>query len=103
MDAKMKARLEADGWTVGGTQSFLGLSDEDMAIIDMKLALAAVLKAQRAKQRLTQVSMAKMIHSTQSRVAKMEAADQSVSLDALVRSFLKIGGTRAAVATALCG
>lgn len=39
VDPQMKARLEADGWTLGSAQSFLDLSDEDMATIDMKLAL----------------------------------------------------------------
>jgi len=33
MDARMKARFETEGWTVGSAQSFLGLTDEDMALL----------------------------------------------------------------------
>jgi hypothetical protein len=38
---------------------------------------------------------------TQSRVAKMEAADPSVSIDLLVKALLELGATRAQVAKAL--
>ena len=40
---------------------------------------------------LTQVDLAKAVQSSQSRVAKMEAGDPSVSLDLLVRSLIALG------------
>lgn len=89
-DAKRK-RLEAKGWRIGNTQGFLGLSDAEAAFIECKLKLARSLRAKRLRRRLGQVQVAKMIHSSQSRVAKMEAADPSVSLDLLVRSHLALG------------
>jgi transcriptional regulator with XRE-family HTH domain len=42
---------------------------------------------------LTQVALAKKIKSSQSRVAKMEAGDPSVSIDLLVRSLIALGET----------
>jgi predicted XRE-type DNA-binding protein len=89
-----RMRLERAGWTVGSTREFLGLSDEEAAFIEMKLSLAQGLRRQRQKQGLGQMQLAKLLESSQSRVAKMEAGDRSVSLDLLVRSLLAIGTTK---------
>ena len=64
----------------------------------MKLALANKLKARRQERKLTQLEIAKRIGSSQSRIAKMEVADKSVSLDLLVRSLLSLGATRQDIA-----
>ena len=91
MNEAKRKKLEAKGWRVGSTQEFLGLSDADAAFIEFKLRLAQSLRAKRLKRRMGQFEVAKMIHSSQSRVAKMEAADPSVSVDLLVRSHLALG------------
>ena len=44
------------------------------------------------------VECARKLHSNQSRVAKMEAGEESVSLDLLIRSLLGLGPTRQDVA-----
>lgn len=87
-------RLEKAGWKVGSAKEFLGLSDEEAALIEMKLALAQDLKNRRLAHDLTQDDLAKHLGSSQSRVAKMEAADASVSLELLIRSLLALGATR---------
>jgi predicted XRE-type DNA-binding protein len=89
-----RMRLERAGWRVGSTREFLGLSDEEAAFVEMKLSLAQGLRRQRQKQGLSQMQLAKLLESSQSRVAKMEAGDRSVSLDLLVRSLLAIGTTK---------
>ena len=91
MNEAKRKKLEAKGWRIGSTQDFLGLSDTDAAYIEFKLKLAHSLRAKRLKRRMGQFQVAKIIHSSQSRVAKMEAADSSVSLDLLVRSHLALG------------
>jgi DNA-binding XRE family transcriptional regulator len=101
MNDKKRTALEAAGFTVGDTQSFLGLSEAEMAVIDMKLALARELRARRTKAAVTQQTFAKKIGSSQSRVAKMEAADASVSLDLLIRAVIEAGGSRRVVANAM--
>ena len=83
-----RKRLEAKGWKVGGTKEFLDLSAEEAAYIDLKLKLADGLRARRRRRRLTQVELARRVRSSQSRVAKMEAGDPSVTLDLLIRSLL---------------
>lgn len=93
MTREKRKRLEAKGWKVGSVEEFLELSENESAYIEMKLALSESLKAWREAQKLTQAAVAKLINSSQSRVAKMEAGDPSVSLDLLVRSLLALGAS----------
>ena len=91
MHNSKKKRLEAKGWKVGSTKEFLGLSAEEEAYIEIKLKLAESFREQRLRCKMTQLDVAKAIKSSQSRVAKMEAGDRSVSMDLLVRSLLALG------------
>lgn len=94
MKAERKRRLERAGWRVGGAEELLGLTKGEAAFIELKLALARSLKRRRLARNLTQAQLSGVIGSSQSRVAKMEAADRSVSLDLLVRSLFAVGATR---------
>jgi ribosome-binding protein aMBF1 (putative translation factor) len=94
MDARKMKRLEAKGWRVGSAEEFLGLNEEEAAYVDLKLTLSENLKKRRQRKNLTQVELAKMLKSNQSRVAKMEAGDPSVSLDLLIKSLLALGTTK---------
>lgn len=84
-------RLAAMGWRTGTAKEFLHLSDEEAAYVEIKHQLAKALRAERKKQKLTQASLAKVLKSSQARVARMEAGDRSVSIDLLVRSHLRLG------------
>lgn len=91
-DAKRR-RLEKAGWRTGTVQEFLNLSDDEMAFIEMKVVLTEQLKARRLRMKLSQHAVAKRLGSSQSRVAKMEGGDPSVSLDLLFRALLALGVT----------
>jgi DNA-binding XRE family transcriptional regulator len=91
MDKRKKDKLATKGWKTGSVAEFLDLSDEESAYIEMKLALSEKLKERRRRTKLTQAELAKAIESSQSRVAKMEAGDPSVSIDLLVKSLLALG------------
>ncbi len=93
MDSEKKARLEAHGWRVGSTEEFLGLTPEESAYIELRLKLSDAVREYRKKRRLTQVQLAELLQSSQSRIAKVEAADESVSLDLLIRTLLVLGAT----------
>jgi ribosome-binding protein aMBF1 (putative translation factor) len=101
MDRNKRKQLEQAGWRVGSTSDFLELSDTENALIDMKLSLGARLRKARERRKLTQVGLAKLMKSSQSRVAKMEAGDPSVSLDLLVQGLLTAGASRREIAAAL--
>jgi DNA-binding XRE family transcriptional regulator len=91
MKQSKRAELESRGWKIGSAEDFLGLSAEESAYIEMKLALSEKLKQRRQRKRMTQAELAKLVSSSQSRVAKMEAGDPSVSIDLLVKSLLALG------------
>lgn len=98
--SKRKA-LEKKGWKFGSAQDFLDLSDEELALIELKISLGNALKERRQRKRLTQEAAAKVISSSQSRVAKMEAGDPSVSIDLLIKSMLTLGASTKDVAKAI--
>ena len=101
MNKARKGRLEKKGWKFGSTAEFLGLSPEEAAYVELKLRLSESLRARRQERRLTQQGVAKLVESSQSRVAKMEAGDESVSIDLLIRSLFALGASNRDVAKAI--
>lgn len=93
MDKAKQSRLTAKGWRVGSAADFLELTPEEAAFVELKLALGSYLRDLRRERRWTQTQMAEQLGSSQSRVAKMEAADGSVTLDLLVKSLLTVGAS----------
>ncbi len=93
MNAAKRKKLEAAGFAVGDTQEFLGLSDEEMAYIEIKRSLSQYLQEKRKAKKLTQTQAAKLLKTSQSRFAKMEHAERTVSIDLLVRANLALGAT----------
>lgn len=98
MESAKRKRLERKGWKVGTTKEFLGLTSDEATYVELKLALSRKLSDLHRRHHLTQVQAARILQSSQSRVAKMEAGDPSVSLDLLVRSLLALGLTKETLA-----
>jgi len=73
----------------------------EAAYIQLKTELGDRLRQRRENQKMTQHELARLMRSSQSRVAKMEAGDPSVSLDLLVRSLLSLGATKEDLARTL--
>lgn len=101
MDAAKKARLESAGWKVSDTKEFLGLSEEESAYIEMKLDMASLLRTERTKAGLTQTELAKKLRTSQSRIAKMENGDPSVTLDLIMKGLLSLQIRRSEIGRAL--
>ena len=93
MNARKRRRLEKAGWKLGSAKEFLGLTAEEEAVVEVKLALAHAVREERSKRKLTQVQLGELLGSSQSRIAKMEAGDPSVSLDLLIRSLITLGAS----------
>ena len=93
MKASVKKRLEAAGWKVGTVAEFLKLTKSDRVFVELKLALSSALQRRRADLALTQAQLAKLVGSSQPRVAFMESSEESVSIDLLVRTLLAMGAT----------
>lgn len=101
MDKRKQKRLEAQGWRIGDAADFLGLSPEESALVELRLRLSEAVGARRKRLHLTQSEFAKLLRSSQSRVAKIEAGDPSVSLDLLIRGLLALGATPRDLANAI--
>lgn len=91
MDEAKRKRLEAKGWRFGSVADFLELSPEESIYIELRLRLSDALKERRKRAGISQAAAADRLRSSQSRVAKMEANDPSVSLDLLITSLIGLG------------
>ena len=101
MKQTKRKKLEAKGWKVGTAADFLELTPEEETFIEMKMSLSQSLKEMRKRKRMSQVAFAKLIKSSQSRVAKMETGSSSVSIDLLIKSLLALGASQKDLAKAI--
>lgn len=99
--ADKRRKLEQAGWAVGDGGHFLELLPAERQFVEVKLALASAVRRRREHLGLTQLQVAERLGSSQSRVAKMEAADRSVSTDLLLKALFQLGGSPRDVATPL--
>jgi ribosome-binding protein aMBF1 (putative translation factor) len=103
MNPNKKRKLEAAGFKVSSVQDFLDLSDDEMALIYLKIRLIGMLRPARERTGITQHELARQIGSSQSRVAKMEAASPDVSLDLICQALLALLVTRQGIGKAIAG
>ena len=103
MEKRKKERLLAAGWKVSTAAEFLDLSPEEEALVEARIALTRRIRSVREEKGMTQVQVARLIGSSQSRVAKMEAADRTVSIDMMMRTLFRLGQTPRQVGRALAG
>ena len=89
-----RKRLDRRGWRTGTVDEFLDLSSDESAYIELKLDLGDALRGQRLRGGETQSWLANRLETSQSRMARMEAGDPSVSLDLLIRALLTMGLSR---------
>ena len=90
MEEAKRKRLEKAGWKSGTVSEFLELTPEEIVLVEIKLALSRYLK-ERRRDTMTQLELAKKIHSSQPRIAKAE--DGEVSIELMIRAMLATGVT----------
>jgi hypothetical protein len=101
MKKTKRAKLESHGWRLGTAADFLDLTPEEAAFVETKLALSRSVRDRRTTRGLSQSALAKRLNSSQSRVAKIEAADPTVSIDLLLRALFALGAKPRDVASAI--
>jgi len=101
MKNSKRKRLQAAGWRLGSAADFLALSPEESVLVEIKLALAEAVRIRREKRGWTQAELARRLGSSQSRVAKMEAGDRTVTIDLLLHALVGLGATRKDLARVL--
>ena len=90
-----------NGWVEGSVKDFLDLSEADVEYIELRRSLSRLLREARRKLHLTQVEVDARLRTSQSRLAKMEKADPTVSSDLLLRSLFQLGWTRKKLARSI--
>jgi predicted XRE-type DNA-binding protein len=101
MRKRKQERLEAAGWKVGSAEEFLELSEEEAELVELRLTLARAFKELRTKKGLTQSQAARLVKSSQSRIAMLERGDSSVSIDLIMRGLIYLGSTRKQIGRAI--
>lgn len=101
MKKAARKRLEQAGWVLGNASDLLGLSPEEQALVEIRLALGDEVRASRKRANLTQLDLANIIGSSQSRVAKIETGDGTVSIDLQMKALLAAGSKPGAMFSAL--
>lgn len=86
-----RERLERMGYKTTDTQKFLGLSDEEMSVIDLKISLIQKLRDARKAAGVTQKQLAKLMKSSQSRVAMLESGSSDASLELICKALFVLG------------
>lgn len=92
MDRQKQQRLEAAGFQVGDAGDFLGLSDAERRLVQLRLEVGRAVRTAREKAGVTQQQLAARLKSSQSRIAKIEAAAPDVTLDLSIRALFAVGG-----------
>ena len=101
MDKKTQTKLQAAGWQLGDAQDFLQLTEQELMLLQIKESLSQAVRAMRTRQKLTQTELAKRMHSSQARVARIEGADASVTADLMLQALIATGATRREINKAL--
>jgi DNA-binding XRE family transcriptional regulator len=103
MKKTKSAKLERVGYRLTNAQEFLGLSVQEMAVIDLKISLIQKLKEVRRTSGITQKELAKIIKSSQSRVAMLENGASDVSLELICKALFALGVTSKEIGKAISG
>lgn len=94
MNKKKLKVIEKKGFKTTSVKEFLELTAEEETLIELKLSLSNALKQERLRVKLSQEEFAKKLKTSQSRLAKMEAGDNSVTFDLLIKNLIKSGVNR---------
>ncbi len=93
MNSEKRRALEEAGFVFEDAEDFLGLTAEERQLVELRVTVSRAVRDRRVSQKLTQQEVAARIHSSQSRVAKMESGSSDVSLDLMFKGFFALGGT----------
>lgn len=87
MNRTQKKRFEQAGWKIGTAGELLGLTEAEEAFVEAKLRLGQAVRTLRLRKHLSQAALAKLMGSSQPRVAKLENRDPEVTLDLQMKAI----------------
>jgi DNA-binding XRE family transcriptional regulator len=89
---KVKLVAGKPGWVEGDAADFLGLSEQELRLIDLKITTSMAIRRLRTDRKMTQEDLAALTGVDQSRIAKIENGSPRVTLDAMVMLLFALGG-----------
>jgi hypothetical protein len=92
MDKHTQKAIEDAGFRVTTVREFLDLTEAENELVELRVAISQAVRAKRESAGVTQSQLADRVHSSQPRIAKIEAAAPGVSLDLMFRSYFALGG-----------
>jgi predicted XRE-type DNA-binding protein len=98
-----RGALVGSEWCEGDAGDFLQLTPEHSALVSIRVDLSERLLRLRWAQDWKQADVAGRLRASRATVSKMENADMSVSLDALLRALLTLGLSQRQVGFAIAG
>lgn len=101
MTEKKKKMLEANGYRVVDSADWLGLSNEEAQIVDMRVALAQELERVRKAKGITQAELARRVGTKQSGVARMINNPDTSTMDNLIKGLIALGEPISKIAACL--
>ena len=96
----MKKR-KGKSWVETDVEELLGLSSEELVIVEFRAALAVALQRARKRKKLTQEETAELIGTSQAQISKMEAGQSTITIDRLIKALASLGVSRPAILKAL--
>jgi len=93
MNPEKRAALEAAGFRVGTVKEFLGLTDAESKLVELRVAIAKTIRGLRTQTGASQGEIAAKIKKTQPQMARIEAAKEGVSLDQMFLGLFAAGGS----------
>lgn len=94
-------RRKGKTWVETDVEELLGLTPEDLVIIEFRAALAVALQRARKRKKLTQEEAAEQIGTSQAQVSKMEGGQSSITIDRLIKALAALGVSRPMILRAL--
>lgn len=94
-------RRKGKSWVETDVEEMLGLTPEDLVIVEFRTALAVALQQARKRRKLTQEAAAELIGTSQAQVSKMEAGQSSITIDRLIKALAALGVSRPTILKAL--
>lgn len=99
MDAERKKKLEAAGWKFGDYADFLGMTPEEKAVVEIRLAATREMERLRAENPISQEELARRMGTKQPNVSKLFKNPGKATLDTLFRALLALGSTPKKIAS----
>jgi len=91
MDTKKKNKIEAAGYQVIDSSEWLGLTEQEKAIVKMRVNFALEIERIRKTKKISQQALAERIGTKQSGVARMLNKPASATIDSLINTLLVLG------------